>query len=190
MLGTAFMQSAGYDEVGNTDDRTYNKSIVAGLGGVLPRYFGEKNWGAEAQPTDDDDDENSRGTEWNQGRTKAIWSGILGVSVDLMPWVGRLPKSASGRPEPPVLSSPRTTAARARENEMFFGAAPGEWIAAGYTGEGMVHAWLSGKALAGMILGTEKEDGLLEWFPDALRVTRARWRRAKLEALAAHVSAE
>ncbi|KAI5998841.1 FAD dependent oxidoreductase [Pisolithus albus] len=171
MFGTAFMESAGYDEVGNTDDRS-------------------KNWGAEAQPTDDDDDENSRGTEWNQGRTKAMWSGILGVSVDLMPWVGRLPKSVSGRPEPPVLSSPRITVARARENEMFFGAAPGEWIAAGYTGEGMVHAWLSGKALAGMILGTEREDRLLEWFPDALRVTPARWRRAKLEALAAHASAE
>ncbi|KAI6107934.1 FAD dependent oxidoreductase [Pisolithus sp. B1] len=152
----------------------YNKSIVARLGGVLPRYFGEKNWGAE----------------WNQGRIKAMWSGILGASVDLMPWVGRLPKSVSGRPEPPVSSSPRITVARAQENEMFFGAAPGEWIAAGYTGEGMVHAWLSGKALAGMILGTEREDGLSEWFPDALRVTHARWRAAKLEAVAARVSAE
>lgn len=190
MLGTAFMQSTGYDEVGNADDRVYNKSIVARLGGVLPRYFGEKNWGAEAQPTDDDDDENSRGAEWNQGRIKAMWSGILGASVDLMPWVGRLPKSVSGRPEPPVSSSPRITVARAQENEMFFGATPGEWIAAGYTGEGMVHAWLSGKALAGMILGTEREDGLSEWFPDALRVTHARWRAAKLEAVAARVSAE
>ena len=37
-------------------------------------------------------------------------------------------------------------------------AAPGEWICAGYTGEGMVHAWLCAKAMARMLLGTEGED--------------------------------
>lgn len=192
MLGATFAQSTGYGEVGNTDDRVYNKSIAARLGGVLPRYFGEKNWGAEAQPADGDDDDENPGIGWDQGRTKAIWSGILGISVDLMPWVGRLPTAASGRPEPPVIpSSPRVLGVGAkREDEVSFGAAPGEWIAAGYTGEGMVHAWLSGKALAGMILGTEKEDKLAEWFPEALRVTHARWRKAKLEALAASVSGE
>ncbi|KAI6042479.1 FAD dependent oxidoreductase [Pisolithus marmoratus] len=178
MFGAAFTQSAGYDEVGNTDDRVYNKCVGARLGGVLPRYFGEKNWGAEAQPTGDDDHSE---TEWNQGRTKAIWSGILGASVDFMPWVGRLPKTVSCRPEPPVQSSPQIPGVRAGKDEVFFGAAPGEWIAAGFTGEGMVHAWLSGKALAGMILGTEKEDRLSEWFPDALRMSHSRWRKAKLE---------
>ncbi|KAI6039222.1 FAD dependent oxidoreductase [Pisolithus marmoratus] len=190
MLGAGFTQSMYPDEVGNTDDGTYNKSIGARLGDVLPRYFGEKNWGLGAQPTDRSDDDEHSGTEWIQGRTKAMWSGIIGASIDLMPWVGRLPSTVLGRPEPPVLSSSRISGVRAKEAEAFFGAAPGEWIAAGYTGEGMVHAWLSGKALAGMILGTEKEDRLSEWFPDALRMTHARWRRATLEALAGGASEE
>ncbi|KAI6040658.1 FAD dependent oxidoreductase [Pisolithus marmoratus] len=163
MLGAAFTQSTYPNEVGNTDDSTYNTSIGARLGDALPRYFGEKNWGPEAQPTDRGDDDEHLGTEWIQGRTKAMWSGIIGASIDLMPWVGRLPRTVS---------------------------APGEWIAAGYTGEGMVHAWLSGKALAGMILGAEREDRLSEWFPDALRMTHARWQRATLEALAGGTSEE
>ncbi|KIJ67118.1 hypothetical protein HYDPIDRAFT_50050, partial [Hydnomerulius pinastri MD-312] len=62
-------------------------------------------------------------------------------------------------------------------------APPGEWIAAGYSGEGMVHAWMSGKALAEMVLGREREANLAEWFPDILRVTPGRWKKAKAEDL-------
>jgi hypothetical protein len=59
------------------------------------------------------------------------------------------------------------------------GAAPGEWITAGYSRKGMVHAWLSGKALAGMALGCEVE----EWFPDIMKVTEKRWKKAKAKNL-------
>ena len=67
-------------------------------------------------------------------------------------------------------------------------AAPGEWICAGYTGEGMVHAWLCAKAMARMLLGTEGEDradpkggeSKFERLPDAYRFSMKRWKAAKM----------
>ena len=173
MLGAAaYSQKMGFDNVGNTDDSAYDKHVGAHLGGALPRYFGEENWGAEAQPADD-----HVGVVWPKGRVKATWSGILGISVDWMPWVGRLSTKISARPPPPVSSLPRSRDAG------LFGSCPGEWIAAGYTGEGMVHAWLSGKALAEMILGGKSKQALSEWFPEVMQVTHSRWKRARPENL-------
>ncbi|KAG1775000.1 FAD dependent oxidoreductase [Suillus placidus] len=171
MLGGGFAQDGdeGYEAMGNTDDTTYSTRIGAQLSGVLPRYFGENNWGREGVPL-----EGSEG-EWAEGRVKALWSGILGISADLIPWVGRLPRVVSGRSEPPLSSVVKSE----KEEGMRVGAAPGEWIAAGYSGEGMVHAWLSGKALAEMVLGREVE----EWFPDIMRVSEKRWKKAKAENL-------
>ena len=60
-----------------------------------------------------------------------------------------------------------------------FTAPPGEWISAGYTGEGMVHAWMSGKALAYMLLGADAE--IKPWFPEILRISEERWKKANLE---------
>lgn len=60
-------------------------------------------------------------------------------------------------------------------------AAPGEWIAAGYSGEGMAHAFLSGRAVAYMLLG--QEEAIKDWFPDSLRVTEQRWKKARAEDL-------
>ena len=57
----------------------------------------------------------------------------------------------------------------------------GEWVAAGFSGEGMVHAWLSWTALAWMVL--DREDALEGWFPDILRVTEKRWRKASVDTL-------
>ena len=37
---------------------------------------------------------------------------------------------------------------------------PREWIAAGYSGEGMVHVWLCSRALALMVLGLENARGM------------------------------
>jgi hypothetical protein len=74
-----------------------------------------------------------------KGRVKALWSGILGISVDLLPWVGCLPRAVSGRSEPPPTSVVKSEKEDGGER-MHVGAAPGEWIAAGYSGEGMVHA--------------------------------------------------
>lgn len=179
MLGGGFAQDGdeGYEAMGNTDDTTYSKRVGAHLSGVLPRYFGEDNWGKEGVPLQGEGAE-----EWAKGRVKALWSGILGISVDLLPWVGRVPRAVSGRNEPPQ-SSVVKSGKEDGGDSVQVGAAPGEWIAAGYSGEGMVHAWLSGKALAEMLLGREVEGGLGEWFPDILRVTEKRWKRAKAENL-------
>ncbi|KAG1727309.1 FAD dependent oxidoreductase [Suillus lakei] len=178
MLGGGFAQDGdeGYEAMGNTDDTTYSKRIGAHLSGVLPRYFGEDNWGKEGVPL-----EGGEG-EWAGGRVKALWSGILGISADLIPWVGRLPRVASGRSEPPLSSVVKSEKEGVGER-VHVGAAPGEWIAAGYSGEGMVHAWLSGKALTEMMLGREVEGRLGEWFPDIMRVTEKRWKKAKAENL-------
>ncbi|KIK33254.1 hypothetical protein CY34DRAFT_55802, partial [Suillus luteus UH-Slu-Lm8-n1] len=67
-------------------------------------------------------------------------------------------------------------------------AAPGEWIAARYSGKGMVHTWLSGKAQAGMALGLGHTRGVArtrveEWFPDIMKVTEKRWKKAKAKNL-------
>ncbi|KAM6492260.1 hypothetical protein JOM56_011984 [Amanita muscaria] len=55
---------------------------------------------------------------------------------------------------------------------------PGEWIAAGYSGEGMVHAWLSGKALAEMVGG-----GLANGLPSPFRIVEERWKRTGIKDL-------
>ncbi|KAG2339586.1 nucleotide-binding domain-containing protein [Suillus weaverae] len=146
MLGGGFAQynNEGYKAMGNTDDTTYSTRIGAHLSSVLPRCFGENNWGREGVPL-----QGAMGSG-RRGRVKALWSGILGISVDLIPWVGRLPRVNSEK-----------------EQGVHVGAAPGEWIAAGHSGEGTVHAWLRGKALAEMALGREVE----EWFPDIMRVS-------------------
>jgi glycine/D-amino acid oxidase-like deaminating enzyme len=68
-------------------------------------------------------------------------------------------------------------------------------MAAGFNGEGMVSAWLSGAALAIMVLGREDEElekgvgrpggKLRDWFPqDELKIDEERLKRARLENLA------
>lgn len=161
-------------DLGITDDATYNFAGAAHLAGSLPLYFGADNWGAEAAPVLE---EPAGPVRWAAGRTKAQWSGILGISTDLLPWVGRLPAKVSGRPEP---ASAHESEKGDPESHL---AAPGEWLAAGYSGEGMVHAWLSGAALALMVL--DREDALAGWFPDILRVTEKRWRKASVDTLVA-----
>ncbi|KAF8913663.1 FAD dependent oxidoreductase [Mucidula mucida] len=144
--------SAFFDAIGCVDDRSMHFPTQAYLGGALATYFGE-HWGGE----NIEDEQDSR---FEAGRVKKAWSGILGISADMMPWVGKLPSKLSGRPT--------------FEDHA-------EWIVAGFTGEGMTHAWISGKALASMILGREEEDKLSTWFPDVFRATEKRWKRAKLE---------
>ena len=164
-------------DLGITDDATFSVTGAAHLAGSLPLYFGMENWGAEADPVLEEPAGNAR---WASGRTKAQWSGILGISTDLLPWVGRLSVKVSGRPEPPASVSESEKGGLERRCNL---AAPGEWLAAGYTGEGMVHAWMSGTALAWMLL--DREDALEGWFPDILRVTEKRWRNASVDTLVA-----
>lgn len=115
--------------------------------------------------------------------TGATWSGIMGFTGDGIPLVGRLPDQ---------------TRTRKRKKKTTDGQ---EWIIAGFNGEGMVWAWLSGAALAVMLAGRENEalppgEGgrpggkLADWFPaEELAVDKARLRRAELRNLAGLVMA-
>ncbi|KAH9982041.1 FAD dependent oxidoreductase-domain-containing protein [Lactifluus volemus] len=141
-------------EVGVADDGDYDLGVASHVQGALPEYFGLANWGAEsASPT-------SSGS-WDSGRVKALWTGILGFSADMQPWVGRVPGGSGSST----------------------GSAAGEWVSAGYSGEGMVHAWLCAHALALMVLGVEEEEGLRTWFPDEFRLSEKRWKVATPERL-------
>lgn len=95
-----------------------------------------------------------------------MWTGNMGFSADGLPWVGRLPGS--------------TTQRGLHDEEQ--GA---EWVSAAFSGEGMVLAWLCGKALATMLL--IKDDKLLEtestdlsWLPEQMLVTEDRVKKAVL----------
>ncbi|KAF8641546.1 hypothetical protein AX16_009923 [Volvariella volvacea WC 439] len=155
-------------EFGSSDDRTWDRSTEEYLRSALGKYF-----------TVNSDDSTAK------EEIKSVWGGILGVSVDRLPWVGRIPTSVTGRIPP----SP----GRAKEGAKTPLSAPGEWIAAGFSGEGMVHAWLSAKALAYMVLGSADgisanpkiEPALESWFPEVFRMTEERWEKATIENLIA-----
>ncbi|KAF9448837.1 DAO-domain-containing protein [Macrolepiota fuliginosa MF-IS2] len=167
MLGGGFMKHNAYlTEIGNADDSDWNQKVADYLSDAMGDYFrvGE-----------------------NDEREKVIakWSGILAVSADERPWVGRVPESISLRgpvgkyrtdkfePSPETIDSPLD------EGEGSISLAPpGEWIAAGYSGEGMVHAWMSGKAVAQMVLELDRD---MEWFPDVFRITQERYKEANVE---------
>ncbi|KAJ8591608.1 hypothetical protein M405DRAFT_840449 [Rhizopogon salebrosus TDB-379] len=134
--GFAQDEDEAYEAMGNTNDTTYSKCIGAHLSA-----------GSEGVPLEQD----KTAEEWAKGRVKALWSGILGISMDLLPWVGRLPHAVSGRSEPPPTSVVKSEKEDGGER-MHVGAAPG----------------LSGKALAEMVLVREVEGGPGDWFPDIM----------------------
>ncbi|OCH94234.1 FAD dependent oxidoreductase [Obba rivulosa] len=177
MLGGAWAQArdGGLPTIGDADDAVLSFESTAYLAGVLPAYFGAR-WGREGAPQ-----EGEREEGWGEGRLKAAWSGVLGISADGMPWVGRLPEKLAGRKAPRGVGI--GTGRKGAEEGGAGVAEPGEWIAAGYSGEGMVHAWMSGKALAHMVLGCERE--IEAWFPEMLRVTEKRWKEADVEKMLA-----
>ncbi|KAJ8501749.1 hypothetical protein ONZ45_g12023 [Pleurotus djamor] len=191
--GLGQSENAFFDSLGNTDDRDFYIPTASYLSGALPLYF--SGWGQEGR--DEDVDVNEEGhshTHSNYlqdkiepGRVKSVWTGILGMSADGMPWVGRLPDKLSGRRAPRIQpTSQHPTPQRL--------AAPGEWIAAGYTGEGMVHAWMSAKAVAFMILDADAERSKLDhlghpskdeedWLPKPYIATEKRWKEADIDKL-------
>ncbi|KAL7810753.1 FAD dependent oxidoreductase domain-containing protein [Trichoderma aethiopicum] len=123
---------------------------------------------------------------WGEGgKLEGAWSGIMGFTGDTLPFVGGLPAGIGN-------------GNGGRENVGGVGDGFGEWIAAGFSGEGMVWAWLSGVAVGVMMMGREGEDvvegegrpggRLAEWFPvEEVRVDGGRLRRARLENLANEV---
>ncbi|RYP34695.1 hypothetical protein DL767_004141 [Monosporascus sp. MG133] len=177
MLGGGFDRSRdqGASMVGVWDDSRTDALPLAHLGGIFPTVF-EPNWGRDSSP------------EGERSHTRQAWSGILCVTGDLLPFVGRLDPRLTGRRE--------GADAKAQVNAEGSGGAvqPGEWISAGYCGEGMVWAWLSGTALGIMISGGETEDlpeapgrpggRLADWFPPELLPSLSRVKKAGLENLA------
>ncbi|GFF55382.1 putative FAD dependent oxidoreductase [Aspergillus lentulus] len=95
-----------------------------------------------------------------------MWTGNMGFSADGFPWVGQLPVSLTER----------------EQKEKGQGA---EWVSAGFSGEGMVYAWLCGKALGTMLLAyddelLETESADLSWFPEQMLVTEKRIKKSVL----------
>jgi glycine/D-amino acid oxidase-like deaminating enzyme len=127
--------------------------------------------------------------EWDLGGGKGReWCGIFAVTGDTMPLVGRVDESLTGR-------RISTRPPEAKDDNTKEGVRPGEWISAGYHGDGMAMAWLSGTAVGAMIAGVDEDDvgefpgrpggKVKEWFPDEMRITPERVRgRADLVNLA------
>ncbi|EED14248.1 FAD dependent oxidoreductase, putative [Talaromyces stipitatus ATCC 10500] len=96
---------------------------------------------------------------------KSMWTGTMGFSSDGMPWVGRLPASTTQRE------------GEKSQDELPEG---GEWVSAGFSGEGMVNAWLCGEALAITLLAHDNKlkssisPDISSWFPEQLLVTEER----------------
>lgn len=117
------------------------------------------------------------------GGLKEAWSGILDFTGDLLPLVGKLDAKTTGR---------------AVKNKQGSDGKPGaEWVAAGFSGEGMVWCWLSGMALGMKLSGRDEQEldpapgrpggRLRDWFPDELWVSQARLKSAHVSNLANEV---
>jgi glycine/D-amino acid oxidase-like deaminating enzyme len=181
-------------DVGVADDREWNPQTRDYLSRAIRRFFAVEE------------------ADGDQSHMKAHWGGIMGASVDSIPWVGRIPESIAGRiaPRSQMLGNNRKmgnnkltevretlgseeTIVESSSKASARLAPPGEWLAAGYSGEGMVHAWMSAKAVAYMVLGLDKDhmessdevNHVGEWFPDVFRLTEERWKNTGLEDLIA-----
>ncbi|KAK6225420.1 FAD dependent oxidoreductase [Colletotrichum tabaci] len=183
MLGGGFGRSAGQgvDMVGVWDDSGTEGMTVAHVAGVMKALFGAR---------------------WSGNVTRA-WSGILAVTGDMAPFVGRVPGALSGAGGKGVAlrgrkGEEKKMRLRAKkvddgEEDGWKGAGAGEWVSAGYCGDGMVWAWLCGTALGVMVAGKENvalEKGagfpggkLDEWFPRELLITEARVKKADMSNL-------
>lgn len=133
MVGGGVVQSEekGMEEFGIWRDDQISYRILAYLYGIMPTMFGNNSWGVDEAP-----------------RPKQAWTGCMGFTPDLLPYVGKLEHSLTQR-KLETLS---------REGDKKEAA---EWISAGFQGEGMVMAWLSGVAVGLMILGDE-DDAFVE----------------------------
>ncbi|CAI6269525.1 unnamed protein product [Periconia digitata] len=173
MVGGGFRRSLnqGVDQVGVYDDSAALDALtMSHIAGVLPAIF-SPNWGAGIA-------------------LKQAWSGIIGLTGDFLPFVGPLDSTWTGRvvrhERADAKSSVRSTADSRRS---------GEWIAAGWAGEGMVWAWLCGVGLGIMIAGSEEDDSredvpglpggrIDEWLPQEVLISKRRVQTADVSNLA------
>jgi glycine/D-amino acid oxidase-like deaminating enzyme len=149
--GTYRSKNNGLDQIGIWDDSCTDVFTSAHLAGILPVVFRQRQ------------------AEEHSRHLQQHWSGIISLTADSLPFVGKLDSRLSGR----------TSKGGAGDGS--------EWIAAGYNGEGMVFAWLCGTALGLMIMGSGDKDipaspgcpgGMLnEWFPKELLLDDERYDR-------------
>lgn len=119
-------------EILNSDDTVISSVSKDALVNVLPKIF-DKGWPEGQAP-----------------EVRKCWSGVMGFTVDAVPWVGEVPESITARP------------------------AGGEYIAAGFNGYGMPLCWGCGEAVAKMLLG--KKDEVMQWLPENFLISDARLR--------------
>ncbi|GME37126.1 putative FAD dependent oxidoreductase protein [Neofusicoccum parvum] len=123
------------------------------------------------------------GADASEGRLKNMWTGTICFTADSVPFVGRLDPRLTGR---------RINALSSKQQP-----APGEWISAGYHGDGMIYAWLCGTALGLMLANSDDEDvperpgqpggRVEEWLPEELRISYDRVRNVSLADLASEL---
>ena len=180
-LAEAFLRgNDGLSELGTFDDSKIKAGFAVHLSGSLPLLFGNINWGTEAVPHPRRDGDE----HWHVGRVKALWSGIIGVSADRIPWVGRIPVRLTGRSAPPNSSTPSVSNPNEKHyiessttnnllgfNTISVTSTPEEWHAAGYSSEGMAHACLSGRALALHVL--DRKDEAKDWLPEDMALSQS-----------------
>ncbi|KAF9874550.1 hypothetical protein CkaCkLH20_08113 [Colletotrichum karsti] len=174
MLGGGFARSPGQgaDMVGVYEDGSTEGMTIAHVAGVMGSVFGAR-WG---------------------GSLMRAWSGVIAFTGDMAPFVGRVPEGISRRKRAAAGGKMKTKEkAKEVDDEGWMGAEAGEWVSAGYCGDGMVWAWGCGTAVGVMISGKEgdvleKSVGfpggrLQEWFPQDLVITEARVKKADLSNL-------
>lgn len=169
LLGGGFAQTGkqGLDMIGVFDDAKVDALTVSHNLGIMPAIF-EPNWGLESE-----------------GKPRKVWSGVIAMPADARPLVGRLDARITRRRP---FSPERTDKVGSGTVE------PGEWIAAGFIGNGMVWAWLSGTAVGIMLAGSENDeptprpgrpDGKLgDWLPADLFPTYERVNKMDIADLA------
>ncbi|KAG9586981.1 DAO-domain-containing protein, partial [Aureobasidium melanogenum] len=164
MLGGGVFRSRenGIDQIGIWDDSRTDVITSAHLAGILPIVFSPEL--------------EEKASETRSRYLQQHWSGIISLTGDSLPFVGKLDTRISARGS--CTGSERSS----------------EWIAAGYNGEGMVFAWLCGTALGIMIMGSEHDNipaspgfpgGTLDvWFPKELLLDSKRYNRLDILDLA------
>lgn len=159
MLGGGFAQGkcSGIADLGIATDDNLSLYCDIHLSGALSAVFGRENWGSVPGE-----------------QVKMMWTGNMGFSADGLPWVGQVSSLVTQRE------------GHDHTHQKDGDKKGGEWISAAFSGEGMVHAWLCGKALGKMVLrhmgllheGDPEAD--LSWFPGEMLVTDQRVREVGL----------
>ncbi|KAI5789659.1 FAD dependent oxidoreductase-domain-containing protein [Peziza echinospora] len=160
--GLSLGDDDGFGEFGLVDDgerQMYgtggpNIRIAAYLGGMLQYLFRKGESG---------NNETLVGGNSGRGnvssRVISNWTGIMGFSADELPWVGRVEQ----RIPPGLARLPPLDTTPFKPS--------GQWISAGFSGEGMVNAWGCGVKVATMVLDEINGAGRTEYvknvhFPD------------------------